>query len=189
MPRVAVLDACVLHPAPLRDLLVRVAAAGLVNARWTDDILDECFRSILATRPDLKPDALVRTRALMNRAVPDARVDGHLALVSKLVLPDPDDRHVLAAAIRSGAEVIVTRNLRDFPATELAKHGLRAEDPDDFVLRVVRSHGAAVARILEQQANDLRSPPRSLDDLYGMLDQLGLTRAVRALRTRGDRQG
>ena len=66
-------DACVLHPASLRDLLIRIAASGIVRARWTDRILDECFKSILRERPDLKPRALARTRQLMNEAVPSGR--------------------------------------------------------------------------------------------------------------------
>jgi hypothetical protein len=71
-----VYDACVLYPAPLRDLLLRVAMTGIVRARWSETILDECFRSIAAQRPDLAPEALARTRELMNRAVPDCLVTG-----------------------------------------------------------------------------------------------------------------
>jgi hypothetical protein len=74
MAFVVVSDACVLYPAPLRDLLLRVARTGLVRARWSDAILDECFRSILENRPELKPEALDRTRALMKLAVPDDTV-------------------------------------------------------------------------------------------------------------------
>jgi hypothetical protein len=106
---IVVYDACVLYPAPLRDLLVRLANTGVVRARWSDAILDECFRNILEQRPDLKPEALVRTRELMKRAVPDCMVTGFDTLVDGLVLPDPDDRHVLAAAIRAGAQVFDVR--------------------------------------------------------------------------------
>lgn len=69
-----VYDACVLYPAPLRDLLIRIANTGIVRARWTDRLLDECFDSIAAQRPDLKSDALARTRRLMGEAV---RGSGH----------------------------------------------------------------------------------------------------------------
>jgi len=71
---VVIYDACVLYPAPLRDLLMRLAVGGLVRARWTDQILDECFRSILDNRPDLNAAALDKTRELMNRAIPVARL-------------------------------------------------------------------------------------------------------------------
>jgi hypothetical protein len=77
MAFVVVYDACVLYPAPLRDLLVRVARTGLVRARWSDAILDECFRSILENRPELNPRALERTRMLMKLAVPDCIVGGY----------------------------------------------------------------------------------------------------------------
>lgn len=101
MAFVVIYDACVLYPAPLRDLLVRLASTGIVRARWSELILDECFRSILAQRPDLKPESLRRTRELMKEAVPDCIVTGFEPLVNGLELPDPDDRHVLAAAIRA----------------------------------------------------------------------------------------
>ena len=100
----------VLHPAPLRDLLIRIAHTGVVHARWSERIPDECFRSILAGASDLKPEALARTRELMNDAVSDCRpVEGFENLIAfACSLPDLDDRHVLAAAIRAGAQVIVT---------------------------------------------------------------------------------
>jgi hypothetical protein len=100
---VVLYDACVLYPAPIRDLLLRIATTGVVRARWSDAILDECFRNIGAQRPDLPTAALERTRTLMNRAVPDCLVTGHEHLIEGLDLPDPDDRHVLAAAIRANA--------------------------------------------------------------------------------------
>ena len=77
MAFVVIYDACVLYPAPLRDLLIRLAKSGIVRARWSSQILDECFRSILEQRPDLKPEALSRTRALMAEAVADCMVSGH----------------------------------------------------------------------------------------------------------------
>src|ERR1043165_3886200 len=96
-----VYDACVLYPAPLRDLLLRLANTGVVRARWSATILDECFRNILKNRPALNPGPLQRTRELMIRAVPDCMVTGFEQLIDGLVLPDVNDRHVLAAAIRT----------------------------------------------------------------------------------------
>ena len=81
----------------------RVAHAGLVRARWTGAILDECFRSLTAARPELDESALLRTRSLMNDAVPDCLVKDYEPLMAGLRLPDPDDRHVLAAAVRDRA--------------------------------------------------------------------------------------
>jgi len=94
---VVIYDACVLHPAPLRDFLLRIALTRVVRARWTEEILDECFESVLRQRPDLNAKSLRRTRDLMTAAVPDCMVTGYEGLTAGLRLPDPDDRHVLAA--------------------------------------------------------------------------------------------
>ncbi|MGM0639349.1 MAG: PIN domain-containing protein [Pseudomonadota bacterium] len=127
-------DACVLYPAPLRDLLVRLATTGLFAARWTDQIHDEWVRNLIAKRPELEPH-LSRTRQLMNEAVEDSLVTGHEPLIQGLTLPDPDDRHVLAAAIRAGAQLIITFNLKDFPSATLDSFGIEAVHPDAFILQ------------------------------------------------------
>jgi predicted nucleic acid-binding protein len=131
--RIVLLDACVLFPAPLRDLLMRVAIGGLMQAKWSERILDECFENLAKHRPELSPAKLARTRQLMNRALEDPLVVEYEGLIEGLVLPDPNDRHVLAAAIRANAAIIVTANLRDFPATDLARHGVEALHPDAFL--------------------------------------------------------
>ncbi len=100
MAFVVLYDACVLHPAPVRDLLIRLGRTGLVRARWSAPILDECFRSILERRPDLLPEALARSRQLMTEAIPDCIVSDFESLIEGLSLPDANDRHVLAAAIK-----------------------------------------------------------------------------------------
>ncbi|MCI0569410.1 MAG: PIN domain-containing protein [Myxococcaceae bacterium] len=182
MALIAVYDACVLYPAPLRDLLLRLAHAGLVRARWTETILDECFRNIAATRPELDTAALARTRQLMVAAIADCLVTGHEPLVGGLELPDPDDRHVLAAAIRCAAQVIVTANLRDFPPERLKPYGIEARHPDDFVLGIVALAPGAVASIALQQATALKSPPQSMAQLLDTLRGNGLVRTVAKLR-------
>ncbi|MBX3216621.1 MAG: PIN domain-containing protein [Labilithrix sp.] len=139
MAFVVLYDACVLYPAPLRDLLIRLANTGIVRARWSEAILDECFRNIQEQRPDLKPEALQRTRELMKKAVANCMVTGFESLIEGITLPDPDDRHVLAAAIRVGAQAIVTFNLRDFPKETLSQYEVEAQPPDDFVLDTNRA--------------------------------------------------
>jgi hypothetical protein len=109
-------DACVLYPAPLRDLLMRLALTDLYRARWTDMIHDEWTHSVLKQRTDLKAEDLKRTRSLMNAHVRDSLVTGFEHLIPSVELPDADDRHVVAAAIHGGASLIVTFNLKDFPA-------------------------------------------------------------------------
>jgi predicted nucleic acid-binding protein len=181
MISVVIYDACVLHPAPLRDLLIRIARAGLVRARWTEQILDETFRSVLRRRPELETP-LRRTRQLMVEAVPDSLVMGYENLIESLTLPDPDDRHVLAAAIRAGAEIIVTANLEDFPPAVLAHHAIAAKHPDDFVVELIDSVPAAVSAVVARQAADLRSPPRTFLELLDTLQNTGLPLSAARLR-------
>jgi len=155
---------------------------GLVRARWTDAILDEYFRNIQADRPELNAEALARTRALMNRAVPDCLVTGYEHLVEGLDLPDPDDRHVLAAAIRAHAQAVVTLNLRDFPDHVLARYDMEAKHPDEFVLDTLDLAPGAVVQCVTAQAAALRHPPVALADLLDTLRRAGLVQAVARLR-------
>jgi predicted nucleic acid-binding protein len=126
---IVILDACVLYPAPLRDLLLWLALSGIYRPRWTEMIHEEWMRSLLKERPDLARDRLERTRKLMDKAVPDSLVSGYEGLIGGLSLPDPDDRHVLAAAIHGGAEIIVTFNLADFPPDTLGHYTRISKSP------------------------------------------------------------
>jgi predicted nucleic acid-binding protein len=182
MARVVVCDACVLFPAPLRDLLMRVAVAGLVRAKWTDRILDECFENLARHRPELSTANLERTRRLMNLALEEPLVVGYEPLIDTLTLPDPNDRHVLAAAIHSGAQAVVTWNLKDFPAAALAPHGVVALDPDEFVHDLIELAPGAMVQVVTEQAASLRSPPHTLTELLDKLRNNGLARSVVRLR-------
>ena len=182
MAFVVLYDACVLYPAQVRDLLLRIATTGVVRARWSDAILDECFRSILADRPDLDPEKLTRTRALMVRAVPDCLVTGYEHLIEGLDLPDPGDRHVLAAAIRAHAQALVTFNLKHFPDHVLARYDMEAKHPDEFVLNSLDLAPGAVVQCLTAQAAALRNPPVSVAELLDILRRAGLIQSVARLR-------
>ena len=116
MSFVVVYDACVLYPSTLRDLLIRIHQAGLVQAKWSDEILDEMASALRRNLPDIGEEKLERLRGLMVKAVRDCRVTNYEPLIDAVELPDPKDRHVLAAAIRARAQVIVTDNSRDVPA-------------------------------------------------------------------------
>jgi hypothetical protein len=126
-------DACVLYPAPLRDFLMRLALTDLYRARWTDMIHDEWTDNVLKQRPDLKAEDLERTRSLMNAHVRDSLVTGFEHLIPAVELTDPDDRHVVAAAIHGGASLIVTFNLKDFPPEQLKRYNLVAQQFDTLV--------------------------------------------------------
>ena len=134
MTSAALYDASVLYPNTLRDLLIRIGQSGLVDAKWTDMILDEVLRNLAKNGADIAEDRLARLRTLVNSSIRDVLVTDFEALITTLNLPDPDDRHVLAAAIKSGAQVIVTSSIKDFPQGELSKWNVEAKRPDDFVL-------------------------------------------------------
>lgn len=125
-------DANVLYPAPMRDALMQLAVTDLFKAKWTADIHREWIDALLRNEPRRDRAALERTRDLMDRATRDCLVTGYEALVPALILPDPDDRHVLAAAIVGRCDAIVTQNLKDFPPEALAPFGIETQHPDDF---------------------------------------------------------
>ncbi len=185
-PVTAVYDANILYPAPLRDLFIRLAQAGLVRARWTETIHEEWLRNVLKDNPQLSPERLTRTRNLMNEAVRDCLVTGYEDLIDSLTLPDPDDRHVLAAAIRAGAQVIVTYNLRDFPVAALAPYDIEALHPDDFLVGLLDLAPGTVCAAVKRQRENLRNPPKTVKELLGTLESQGLTQAVARLRQFAD---
>ena len=178
----ALFDACVLYPAPLRDLLMRAALTDLFRARWTDQIHEEWMRNVLKDRPDLKREQLQRTRELMNAHVRDSLVTGYEALVDGLELPDPDDRHVLAAAIRTRASVIVTFNLKDFPNEVLEPFGIEAQHPDEFLTHVLDLAPGGVCAAVKHQRAALKNPPKSVEELLTTLEQQQLPETVARLR-------
>jgi predicted nucleic acid-binding protein len=136
-PFTALYDANVLYPAELRNFLMHLALTGLFRAKWSADIHEEWMSNLLRNRPDLTRAKLERTRSLMDRHALDALVIGYEHLIPDLTLPDPKDRHVLAAAIQGNATVIVTLNRRHFPAQLIAPFGLEAQHPDAFVMRLL----------------------------------------------------
>ena len=170
---IVLLDACVLYPAPLRDLLMWSASTGLFSARWSADILAEWTENLVRNRPDLKRDRLKRTCAEMNRAVPDAMVTGYESLVPTLTLPDADDRHVLAAAIACGAEVILTLNLKDFPPEQLPS-GIVALAPDPFLVQVFELNSAALLHTMVEHRASLTRPPKTSEEYVKSLRHGGL---------------
>lgn len=178
----ALYDASVLYPAPLRDLLMRLALTDLFQAKWSDAIHDEWLRSVLKNRPDLTLTQLERTRELMNAHVHDALVTGYEGLIPALDLPDPDDRHVLAAAMVGRADVVVTFNLKDFPAETLTRYGIAAQHPDDFVSHLIDLDQTAVAGAVKAQRAALRNPPMTVEGLLGVLERQGLSTTVMHLR-------
>jgi predicted nucleic acid-binding protein len=174
----AIYDSCVLYPAPLRDFLMQLALADLYRAKWTNSIHDEWIRNVLADRPDLRPEQLERTRELMNMHVRDCLVEDYESLIESIALPDPDDRHVLASAIRARADVIVTFNLDDFPAEILKKYGIEAQHPDEFLTHLVDLAPQAVVFAARTCRARLKNPPRSADEYLDTLAAQRLPQTV-----------
>src|SRR4051812_27882011 len=165
---------------------MQLALADLFRARWSEEIHDEWTRNVLANRPDIRPESLARCRELMDRHVPDCLVVGYEALIPTLALPDPDDRHVLAAAIHAQAEVIVTFNLRDFPASVLGGFGVEAIDPDEFIVRLWDEQAAGVLAAAKLQRASLKRPPKTVAEYLATLEQCRLTETVARLRSHED---
>jgi predicted nucleic acid-binding protein len=178
----AVLDANVLHSQPLTSLLLELAEARLYRPAWSQDIHAEWRRSVLRARPEVDPDALDRRRAAMDAALPDASVSGYAPFIEVLTLPDPDDRHVLAVAVRAKAQVIVTFNERDFPAETLAGFDVVAQHPDVFLRHLVDLQPALVRARIEQMLQRWRLPPNTPETFIDALERAGLPDTASALR-------
>ncbi|MDH0759327.1 PIN domain-containing protein [Pseudomonas juntendi] len=180
-PFTVIYDACVLYPAPLRDLLMHLALTGAYRARWSVQIHDEWTRNVLKNRSDLTKYQLDRTVVAMNRAVPDCLVNDYEPLMQGLDLPDEDDRHVLAAAIKCGASVIVTYNLKDFPAEILKRFEIEALHPDVFLADIWDLDQAAVLEAVQKQRASLKNPRYTARELLDTLLKQRLPEIVKHL--------
>ncbi|MBL8658294.1 MAG: PIN domain-containing protein [Rhodospirillales bacterium] len=176
----AFLDASVLYPAPLRDLLLEVAVSDLYRAKWSDAVHEEWINALLRVRSDLTRQQLERTRDLMNAHVRDALVADFEGLIDILELPDPNDRHVLAAAIKGRADLIVTTNLRDFPAKCLGRWEIEAQHPDEFLTNQFHLSQPTFLQAVRTVRQRLKSPPKSVEAyldtlrLHGLLGTVGV---------------
>jgi len=180
-PFTAFFDANVLYSAPLRDFLMWLAQCGRFRARWSAEIHEEWKRNLLMNRPDLNKEQLDRTSALMDKAVQGALVTGYNDLIEGLTLPDADDRHVLAAAIRCNASVIVTFNLKDFPDAELEKYGIECQHPDVFIDNLFDLDPAAVVTAAQKQRQTLKNPPIDAARYLEIMRKQGLVQTTKSL--------
>ena len=179
----AFLDASVLYPATLRSVLMYLAAADTFRALWSDAVSREWMTALARDRPDLSPSAITRVRALMQAHVEHAVVSGYEELIPTLTLPDPEDRHVLAAAIHGGAEIIVTANVRHFPAEALEPHRVAAQDPDTFIRGLLEADAESAVAALAADRARLRNPAMDPNQYIASLERAGLTATAAALRS------
>ena len=176
----AVLDACVLYPPVLRDLLLGCAEAGLYEPRWSERILEEWARATVKLGPAAEAQAR-GVAALMRGVFPRAMVPPAPGVEARLVLPDPNDTHVLAVAVASGADAIVTFNAADFPRHVLAGEGVERRDPDGFLWELwsgaPEKAGAVIARV-HARAEEMAGAPVSLKALLKRASLPRLAKAV-----------
>lgn len=179
MAFVVIYDACVLFPRTMRDILTRVAAAGVVRAQWTEHIHSELRSKLVAKYPDMaEGEQIDKLIAFLTQTVPDCLVQGYEDLIDCITLDDPNDRHVAAAAIVAGAQMIVTRDRRGFPEEFLQRHQMCLKDPDDFVADLIDlpRAGSLMHQIVTEMAED---SDQTVADVIGKLrkNKMALTAA------------
>lgn len=178
----ALLDSCVLVPNALCDSLLRFAEAGFYRPLWSERILDEVFGAVCAIHPEIDPTMVRRRLDAMSAAFADADVIGWEPIAAGLDLPDPDDRHVLAAAIAGSAQSLVTFNLKDFPVEPLTPTGIEARHPDEFLLDQLDLFPSVALEVLINQAADMHNPPSDLAGLLNRLERCGVPDFAEAVR-------
>lgn len=179
---IVVYDACVLYPAPLRDLLMHLALTDLFQAKWTESIHQEWMRNVLTNRPDLTLNQLERTRNLMNAHVRDCLVSDFESLIDTLILPDPNDRHILATAIHTSASIILTYNLKDFPTQLIQEYGIEAWHPDDFIDYLIETAPGTICLTVKRLLKTLKNPPITKEFYFEILALQSLPKTTSKLR-------
>ncbi|WP_255415662.1 RSP_2648 family PIN domain-containing protein [Tropicimonas sp. IMCC34043] len=175
-----VIDACVLYPTVLREMVLGVAGQGLFVPLWSDRLLEEWARAVARLGP--VQEAQVRGEiALLRAAWPHASVTPRQGDLARLYLPDENDVHVLAAAIAGSADLILTLNARDFPRHTLAEEGLARIDPDGLLTRLWLSDPAAVATVAETVLAEAERLDNAPHDLRKLLKKAGLPRLAKAI--------
>ncbi len=179
----AFLDANVLYSAAIRDICMEVALAKMYRAKWSADLHREWIESLLSNRHDLKRINLERTRDLMDLSIPTAMVTGYEQLIEGIPIEnDPDDRHVVAAAIIGQCDVIVTNNLSHFPIDKLKDYDLEVQRPDDFLAHHLDLEPGTFCSAVRTSRVGKKNPPYSVEEYLSNLTQQGLVVTVAELR-------
>ena len=172
---VVVLDANVLYGATLRNLILYLADVSLFQPKWSALIQEEWLRNLLKNRSDLSPKHLARTQRQMDNAFPNANTVGFETLIPQLNLPDPDDHHVLALAIHTGAKFILTSNRKDFPKRVLDPLGIDVLTPNQFLKFLQEQSPETVQYAFEETHRSMIRPAITKKRLVEMLVKAGLT--------------
>ena len=182
MTPAAFLDASVLYPSTIRSVLMFLAAFDAFRARWSEDVHREWTAALARDRPDLDAKRIARTRALMEAHLPEAMVTGYEHRIAALVLPDPNDRHVLAAAVQCKARIIVTSNLKHFPKSALGSHGVLAQHPDEFVCDLIDADRDQAVLAFAADRARMVNPPKSVAEYIAGIEVGGMKKAATLLR-------
>ncbi len=170
----AFLDTCAIYGGYLCDTLLRLAEGGVYRPLWSVGVLDELCRN-LTEKAGVSDEAAAHRISEMRESFPDAEVRGYESLAESMTC-DPKDRHVLAAAVRGGAEVLVSFNVSDFPAASTAPYDIAVVNPDDFLLDQLDLYPGATLAALRAQAASYKSPAMSVENLLGRLAASGVAR-------------
>ncbi|WP_420863288.1 RSP_2648 family PIN domain-containing protein [Algirhabdus cladophorae] len=180
----ALLDACVLYPTVMRELLIEAARAGLYEPCWSERIVEEWARA--AAKHGVDGEMAARSEiTLLNVAFPRAQYRPSEDLIRRLWLPDPNDTHVLAAAIVSSADTIITMNAKDFPRNILAEEGLKRDDPDYFLLQLALAQPALMQSVVAGVKTTADRLSGSVWDQRALLKKARLPRLAKHLATSG----
>ncbi|MFU8776918.1 MAG: RSP_2648 family PIN domain-containing protein [Roseovarius sp.] len=174
------LDTCVIYPTVMREMILGVAAHGAFQPLWSERIIGEWLRAVVKLGPEAEAQAAGEA-ALMNARWPRARVSYPPSLEARLWLPDPADRHVLAAAIAGSADGILTLNARDFPRHTLAEEGLWRADPDGFLHGIWQARPGLVAEVAEGVLEKARALSTGAWEMRALLKKAKLPRLAKAL--------
>ena len=176
-----ILDANVLYPQLLRDTLLSLAGENLYHARWSATINDEWVRNLAKNKPEIA-DRLPAVVKLMCVSVPDCLVTHYEKLAGSIDLPDPDDRHVVAAAIVGHADAIVTFNIKDFPQAVLQPYGIEVQHPDEFIVNQLQLHKIQALSAIKKMRARWTNPARSAQELINAFELRGLPLTADLLR-------
>ncbi|MEI6114118.1 MAG: PIN domain-containing protein [Burkholderiales bacterium] len=177
----ALLDANVLFPALLRDVLLSLALADLYSAKWSADIRRELEASLLRNFPDMN-EKVSNLADCMEEAIPDCLVTGYEGLIDGMNLPDPDDRHVLAAAIVGHADAIVTFNQKDFPQDLMESLGIELQTPDEFIVNQLMLKGTVALAAIKAMRARWERPALSSEEFVDLLERRDLPQTAAHLR-------
>jgi predicted nucleic acid-binding protein len=161
-----VLDTCVIYPPVLRDTLFRAAESGLFQLRLSDEIINELIRNY-QKREGIDQQKLLRLEEQIRGAFPDF-ANPPSSLITSMTNQEKD-RHVLASAVLSGAKVLVTKNIKDFPPHSVEPFGIEVQTPDEFLVHLYHLNKNQMVQVIWNQASDKKKPPRTASDILAHL--------------------